>query len=126
MTIINQSIKDPFNERVFGCLMGAFISDSCGSYLEFYGGTDDDKLIMASEEVLNKCMTMPGGGYHKIAAGQVTDDTELMQCLLWGYVESNKVKAEPRKFDLNAVAARYGEWFNSQPFDIGNATEEAL
>ena len=106
--------------------MGAFVSDSCGSYLEFYGGTKDDELIMASEEVLDKCMSMPGGGYHKIAAGQVTDDTELMQCLLWGYVESNKGKKGKKKLDLNAVSKRYGAWFSSKPFDIGNATEEAL
>ena len=126
MGIINDSIKDPFNERAFGCLMGAFVADSCGSYLEFYGGTDDSELIMASEEVLDKCMTMPGGGYHEVAPGQVTDDTELMQCLLWGYVESNPDNSEPKKLDLNKVSDRYGSWFNSDPFDIGNATTEGL
>ena len=47
-------------------------------------------------------------------------------CLLWGYVESNKEDAEPRKFDVNAVADRYGQWYNSDPFDIGRTTENAL
>lgn len=69
MAIINEGIKDAFNERAYGLLMGAFCSDSCGSYLEFYGGTQDHELIMASEEVLDKCMTMPGGGYHRVAPG---------------------------------------------------------
>lgn len=90
MAIINESIKTPFNERAFGCIVGAFCGDSCGSYLEFYGGTEDHKLIIPSEEVLDTTMKMPGGGYHGVAPGQVTDDSELMQCLLWGYVESNK------------------------------------
>jgi ADP-ribosylglycohydrolase len=126
MGIISESVKDPFNERAWGCLMGAFVADSCGSYLEFYGGTEDHELIMASEEVLDKCMTMPGGGYHRVAAGQVTDDTELMQCLLWGYVDSNPEDALPRKLDLNLLSTRYGNWYNSDPFDIGNATTEAL
>ena len=108
--------------------MGAFVSDSCGSYLEFYGGTEDHELIMASEEVLDTCMTMPGGGYHEIASGQVTDDTELMQCLLWGYIDSNPNLDDQgtRKLDLNMISDRYGNWFNSDPFDIGNATTEAL
>ena len=101
MAVISESVKDAFNERAWGCLMGAFVADSTGSYLEFYGGTDDHELIMASEEVLDKCMTMPGGGYHEVAAGQVTDDTELMQCLLWGYVDSNTGDEQPRRLDLN-------------------------
>lgn len=101
MAAISESVKDAFNERAWGCLMGAFVADSCGSYLEFYGGTDDHELIMASEEVLDKCMTMPGGGYHEVAPGQVTDDTELMQCLLWGYVDSNPADVQPRRLDLN-------------------------
>ena len=126
MAIINESVKTPFNERAFGCLLGAFCGDSCGSYLEFYGGEQDHKLIIPSEEVLNAAMSMPGGGYHAVAAGQVTDDSELMQCLLWGYVESNKDDEQPRKFDLNCVSERYGDWFNSDPFDIGMATTEAL
>lgn len=49
-----------------------------------------------------------------------------MQCLLWGYVESNPGDELPRKLDLNKVSDRYGNWFNSDPFDIGNATTEAL
>ena len=48
MGIINESIKDPFNERVYGMFLGAFVGDSCGSYLEFYGGLEDHELIMAS------------------------------------------------------------------------------
>lgn len=49
-----------------------------------------------------------------------------MQCLLWGYVESNPDGSDPKKVDLNCISDRYGNWFNSDPFDIGNATTEAL
>ena len=31
-------------------------------------------------------MSMPGGGCHKVAPGQVTDDSELAMCLLHGLV----------------------------------------
>lgn len=121
--IINESIKDPFNERAYGCLVGAFVADACGAFLEFYGGTEDNMMQQPSEEHLNQAMEMPGGGFHKTAAGQVTDDCEMMQCLLWAYADSNKDGGDPKKLDLNLLATRYGDWYNSDPFDIGIATE---
>ena len=80
----------------------------------------------ASDKVLDECMTMPGGGVHQVAAGQITDDGELMMCLLQGYANSNQEDVEPRKFDVNAVANMYGMWYNSDPFDMGRTTENAL
>lgn len=62
-----------------GTILGAFIGDSLGSYLEFVFGE-------LSEAQIRKCMSMPGGGCHKVAPGQVTDDSELAQCLMHGLV----------------------------------------
>ena len=126
MATINEIVGDPFNERALGCILGAMAADSCGSYLELYGGFEDHQLMIASDKVMDDCMTMPGGGIHQVASGQVTDDSELMQCLLWGYVESNLKDENPRVFDLNAVAKRFGMWYNSKPFDIGNATTNGV
>ena len=35
-------------------------------------------------------MKMPGGGYFGVAAGQVTDDSEMMMSLMQGYINSNE------------------------------------
>ena len=35
-------------------------------------------------------MKMPGGGHHGVAAGQVTDDSEMMMSLMLGYIASNE------------------------------------
>lgn len=74
-----QSIpQDSFEDRAYGCILGAFIGDSCGSYHEF------------SEEVIkdmNKCMKMPGGGPHKVGSGQITDDSELAMCSMWALIK---------------------------------------
>ena len=70
--------------------MGAFVGDACGAYLEFYGGFDENEMMLPGEDVIDKAMGMPGGGCHQVAAGQPTDDSELMMCLIWGYIESNK------------------------------------
>ena len=46
-----------------GCILGAFIGDSCGSYNEF-------NLEIADEVKMKKCMEMPGGGpFYDIASG---------------------------------------------------------
>lgn len=128
METINASITDAFNDKVYGMFLGAFVGDSAGAYLEFYGGEDDNDMIKPPESDLDKAMKMPGGGYHAIASGQITDDSEMMQCLLWAYVESNEkvAEGEPKQLDLNLLANRYGDWFNSDPFDIGIATTESI
>ena len=72
-------------------------------------------------------MTMPGGGPHGVAPGQITDDSELAMCMLWGLVDGNKNSKETTpEVNLDSIAERYRQWIQSQPFDIGKATEAAL
>ena len=33
---------------------------------------------------MDKCMEMNGGGMFNVGPGQVTDDSELASCLMWG------------------------------------------
>ena len=54
-------------------MIGAFIGDSLGSYLEFKQGVQ-------KEEKVDEGMKMPGGGTWGLAPGQVTDDSELAMC----------------------------------------------
>ena len=69
MEIIDGCIADSFSEKAYGMFLGAFVGDATGAYLEFYGGTDDSDIIMASEKTLDVTMTMPGGGFHSTAPG---------------------------------------------------------
>lgn len=121
MQLINAEIGDPFNERAFGCIIGAFVGDSAGSYIEF------DELL-PSPAKMEICMKMPGGGYHGVAAGQVTDDSEMLQCLMLGYIKSNEGlgTGDEKQFDFNIVGNQYARWYGSQPFDIGQATETSI
>ena len=54
-------------------MLGAFIGDSIGSYVEFATGMIDPNDARLA-------LTMPGGGPWKLAPGQVTDDSELAMC----------------------------------------------
>ena len=66
-----------------GCILGAFVGDSLGSYLEF-------STKSATKKQMDECMKMPGGGFFKLAPGQVTDDSEQAMCLMWAIIKSNE------------------------------------
>ena len=51
-----------FNDVARGCVFGAFVGDSCGSYHEF-------EANVISELEMTKCMEMPGGGPHFVGPG---------------------------------------------------------
>jgi ADP-ribosylglycohydrolase len=114
-------VTDPFKERVFGSIIGAFIGDSCGSYVEF------DELFPSPKKV-DDCMKMMGGGHHGVAAGQVTDDSEMMMSLMLGYIASNENVAadDEKQFDFFLIGKQYSKWYTSYPFDIGQATETSI
>lgn len=66
---------DTFEDRAYGCILGAFIGDACGSYNEF-------ERKICSDKKMDKCMQMNGGGPFGLAGGQITDDSELAMCLM--------------------------------------------
>lgn len=46
-----------FEDAARGCILGAFVGDSCGSYLEF-------TTRVATENEMASCLEMKGGGPH--------------------------------------------------------------
>ena len=98
-----------FDLHAKGCIAGALIGDSCGSYHEF-------ATNVLTEVEMNFCMTMPGGGPHGINPGQCTDDGELTMCLLQALVDMGNSDAS--KFDVEVIGEWYKQWANSNPFDM--------
>jgi len=95
-----------------GSVLGAFIGDSLGSFIEFQRDIPPP--------LLEETLTMPGGGPFSLGPGQVTDDSELAMCLMRGLLAGNG------KLDMDAVALYYGRWVGTGPFDIGITTRKAL
>jgi len=62
---------------------------------------------------------MVGNGTWGQPAGTVTDDTDQALCI------ANSL-AECGNFDPADVAARFVEWYDSDPFDIGNMTRRSI
>jgi ADP-ribosylglycohydrolase len=99
-------------DRALGAVLGALVGDALGGVLEFL-----DHKPSASE--VEWALGMPGGGIFDLAPGQFTDDGEMTIALL----NSLLVK---RKYNEELAAKSYTEWANSEPFDIGTATQNAL
>ena len=116
--MLNDIQKDTVIDRCYGCILGSFIADSIGSYHEFA----ENRI---SEQDMDTCFTMPGGGYWEVGPGQPTDDTELAFSMMQGIVEGNDGK-DKKSLPLKAIAKSYGKWIMSPPFDIGQTTKQAL
>jgi ADP-ribosyl-[dinitrogen reductase] hydrolase len=101
------------NSASLGAVLGALIGDAAGGTLEFLGHKPSDA------EVAN-AMRLPGGGVFQLAPGQFTDDGEMTVTLL------RTLNASGGAYEPDLVATAYCDWANSSPFDIGNATSQAL
>ncbi len=102
---VQKTTPEEFEDLAKGCIYGAFIGDALGAFLEFQS--------QVTPEELDRGMEMPGGGPFKLGAGQVTDDSELAQALMYGLIDGNGT------LDLDLIAQQYGAWYDSGPFDIG-------
>jgi hypothetical protein len=49
MEILNRIQENTFEDRAFGCIVGAFVGDSCGSFNEF-------NSFVADDEFMDRCM----------------------------------------------------------------------
>lgn len=105
------SIARDIEDSALGCLLGACVGDAAGATLEFQG-------LPAPDDV-ERAMAMSGGGFFRLAPGQITDDSELALSLADALSRSSS-------FDLEAIARSYARWIDSGPFDIGTTTRNSL
>jgi len=94
-----------------GAMLGTFAGDAAGGTLEFLGRKPREKEV-------NRAISMPGGGFWKLAPGQITDDGELTLSLTRGLLSS-------AQDTLCSIATQYAHWFRSKPFDLGNTIQGA-
>jgi ADP-ribosyl-[dinitrogen reductase] hydrolase len=102
-------IAGPALDRAVGCLIGQIAGDSLGSLVEFQ--TPGEIARRYPDGVRD----LADGGTWDTVAGQPTDDSELALALARTLVTSTAWPAE-------AVAAAYGDWYASRPFDVGGTT----
>jgi ADP-ribosylglycohydrolase/fructose-1,6-bisphosphatase/inositol monophosphatase family enzyme len=100
-------------DRAVGCLMGQVAGDSLGSLVEF---APPDEI---ASRYPGGVRDLADGGTWDTIAGQPTDDSELALALA-------RCLADRQDWSAEAIAAAYGDWYASRPFDIGGTTRRAL
>jgi len=104
--------QDQQRNRFRGVMLGMAAGDALGATVEF----KSPEVIAATIGVHREIV---GGGWLHLAAGEVTDDTQMALCIARSLVEK-------QRFDADDIAANFVEWFRSDPKDIGNTTRHAL
>jgi len=107
-------IKNPGDGRKRGALLGMAVGDALGTTYEF------EQLDQAAYPALasGPAMDVVGGGPFGLAAGQITDDTQMAVCLARSLTHATPI-------DRADLAARYVAWAQ-HAFDIGNQTRSAI
>ena len=108
-----RTVDDGMLDRAKGCLFGQVIGDNLGALVEFQ--TEEEIADAYPDGVRN----LHDGGCWDILAGQATDDSELALALARTLLETGS-------YDREAIAAAYGDWYASGPFDIGRTIRQAL
>jgi ADP-ribosyl-[dinitrogen reductase] hydrolase len=97
----------------YHAFIGLAVGDALGAFVEFCDPTDPSVAAFVANPI------MVDGGVWDIAAGQVTDDTEMCIALLSSIDDYGK-------YDHLYARDQYVKWAQSQPFDIGTQTRIAL
>jgi len=94
-----------------GCLLGLAVGDALGAPLE---GLTPAEITTRHGKVTEM---LPGGGFPR-QAGETTDDTALMLCILESYIEL-------KVFDPHDIAERFLDWYRRGALGGGNLTRIA-
>jgi ADP-ribosyl-[dinitrogen reductase] hydrolase len=99
-------------DRAVGAYLGLAVGDALGATVEFMTPAE----ISAIHGVHNRIV---GGGWLRLPAGAVTDDTEMALAL------GNSVLSEQQVVPV-AVAEAFSTWMRGKPVDIGNTVRRGI
>ncbi|MBL8488863.1 MAG: ADP-ribosyl-[dinitrogen reductase] hydrolase [Rhodocyclaceae bacterium] len=102
--------------RARGAYLGLAVGDALGATVEFMTPAEI-RHAFARQGGMHR--EMVGGGWLRLAAGQVTDDTTMSLAL------GESILAEGR-VDALAAARAFDAWMRGKPVDIGNTVRRGL
>jgi ADP-ribosyl-[dinitrogen reductase] hydrolase len=98
--------------RARGAFLGLAVGDALGAPAEFMTrGEIGDKYGVLKE--------MVGGGWLRLKAGQVTDDTQMSLCIA-------RALAASGGWSLTDIADNLADWLKSKPIDVGDTCRRGI
>lgn len=99
-------------DKARAAYLGLAIGDALGATVEFMTPNE----IRVTHGIHNNII---GGGWLKLRAGRVTDDTEMSLAL-------GEALLAARAVDARSIAEAFSEWMRSKPVDIGNTVRRGI
>ena len=103
---------DPVGDRAIAAYLGLAIGDALGATVEFMTPNEIRQMYGSHRDSI-------GGGWLRLKAGQVTDDTTMSLALGDSILASGQV-------DALAAAQAFDAWMRAKPVDIGNTVRRNL
>lgn len=104
--------KPRLHDRALGAYLGLAVGDALGATVEFMLPREIQYQYGVHRDII-------GGGWLKLKAGRVTDDTEMALALGRALLTCNG-------WNANAVADSFVAWLKSRPIDIGNTCRRGI
>ncbi|MEO6951643.1 MAG: ADP-ribosylglycohydrolase family protein [Polyangia bacterium] len=108
--------REPLIEHATGALLGLALGDALGTTMEL---TRPQGLPRYPTLLTGPQRELVGGGPFELAAGQVTDDTQMASCL------AAVLRAKKTKLTVDDLADAYAAWL-PYAFDAGRQTRRSL
>ncbi|WP_455222654.1 ADP-ribosyl-[dinitrogen reductase] hydrolase [Kaarinaea lacus] len=98
--------------KAIGAYLGLAVGDALGATVEFMSPEQIKTEVGVHDSIV-------GGGWLRLQAGQVTDDTTMSLALGDSILKMGNV-------DAAAVADSFSEWFVNNPVDVGNTVKRGI
>ncbi len=103
-------------DRALGAYLGLALGDALGATVEFMTAREIARAHGIHREIT-------GGGWLKLAPGQVTDDTTMSLALGDALIESQRLG---EGFNARRVADHFVKWWRGKPVDCGNTCRRGI
>ncbi|WP_018989046.1 ADP-ribosyl-[dinitrogen reductase] hydrolase [Aromatoleum toluclasticum] len=109
---MTNAIEPTLRERALGAYLGLAVGDALGATVEFLTPSEIRHQYGELRDIV-------GGGWLRLRAGQVTDDTQMSLALGAAILEAGG-------WDLANIARHWLAWLKSKPIDVGNTCRRGL
>jgi ADP-ribosyl-[dinitrogen reductase] hydrolase len=109
---MNDPAQPSLQSRALGAYLGLAVGDALGATVEFLTPNEIRQQYGELRDIV-------GGGWLRLKAGQVTDDTQMSLALGAAILESGG-------WDLRNIAGHWLAWLRSKPVDVGNTCRRGL
>ena len=106
-------LGSPLRDRAIAAYLGLALGDALGATVEFLTPREISLQYGLHADII-------GGGWLRLKAGQVTDDTTMSLALGEALLQNGKI-AEARH-----IAIAFDQWMRAKPVDIGNTVRRNL